>query len=310
MTHSTECAVVFPCEGRELVGVLHRPDVAASVGVVIVVGGPQYRVGSHRQFTQLARALADAGYAVLRFDYRGMGDSDGDARTFEDVQPDIAAAIGALAREVPTATRIVLWGLCDAVSAILLGAADDERVAALVLANPWVRSDAGEARARLKHYYLQRLLSPGFWRKLMHGGVNPAASIRGIAASWRKARGAPASSAEPTSAPRDAQPATVSADAAAATSSSGEFVERMLNGWQRYGGPVLLLLSGRDLTAREFEDLCGRARPWRRLIAKATTTVVRLPDADHTFSTRDALSSSTVACIDWLARVLPGTPRS
>ena len=39
--------------------------------MVIVVGGPQYRAGSHRQFTLLARHIAAAGYPVLRFDARG-----------------------------------------------------------------------------------------------------------------------------------------------------------------------------------------------------------------------------------------------
>ena len=32
----------------------------------------------------------------------------------------------------------------------------DPRVAGLALLNPWVRSDAGLARARVKHYYRQR----------------------------------------------------------------------------------------------------------------------------------------------------------
>ena len=48
-----------------------------------MVGGPQYRVGSHRQFTLMARAFAAAGYPVLRFDYRGIGDSEGESRGFE-----------------------------------------------------------------------------------------------------------------------------------------------------------------------------------------------------------------------------------
>jgi alpha/beta superfamily hydrolase len=48
--------------------------------VLVIVGGPQYRAGSHRQFTLLARSLAEQGFAVLRFDYRGMGDSTGAMR--------------------------------------------------------------------------------------------------------------------------------------------------------------------------------------------------------------------------------------
>ncbi|MEO6566032.1 MAG: alpha/beta fold hydrolase, partial [Casimicrobiaceae bacterium] len=79
---------------------------------MIVVGGPQYRVGSHRQFALLARALARVGIPALRFDYRGMGDSEGDRRSFDEIDADIAAAIDTLCREAHLA-RVVLWGLCD-----------------------------------------------------------------------------------------------------------------------------------------------------------------------------------------------------
>ena len=78
MTHASEFPVVFSCGGDQLVGMVH--PAAARLGVVIVVGGPQYRVGSHRQFVLMARDLAREGYPVLRFDYRGMGDSDGAVR--------------------------------------------------------------------------------------------------------------------------------------------------------------------------------------------------------------------------------------
>ena len=67
--------------GRLLIGMLHRPESAdARRAVVVLVGGPQYRVGSHRQFVLLARELCRRGIAVLRFDFSGMGDSDGEHR--------------------------------------------------------------------------------------------------------------------------------------------------------------------------------------------------------------------------------------
>ena len=90
---TTEESALFACAGETLVGVLARPAVAARTGVVVIVGGPQYRVGSHRQFVLLSRALAGAGCAVLRFDYRGMGDSSGAQRSFDSVSADIAAAM-------------------------------------------------------------------------------------------------------------------------------------------------------------------------------------------------------------------------
>ena len=116
----TEYACLFPCGQDTLVGVLSLPAVPASTGVVIVVGGPQYRVGSHRQFVSLARSLAAAGFAVLRFDYQGMGDSSGNAANFLIASPSIRAAINSLQSRAPEVEKIVLWGLCDAASAALL----------------------------------------------------------------------------------------------------------------------------------------------------------------------------------------------
>src|SRR5262245_48200607 len=92
-----ERAIGFACGDDALVGVVTEPTThAASTAVLIVVGGPQYRAGSHRQFVQLARALARGGHAVLRFDCRGMGDSSGELLDFEGIAQDIDAAIGAL----------------------------------------------------------------------------------------------------------------------------------------------------------------------------------------------------------------------
>ena len=67
-----------------------RPAVGkpGRLGVIILIGGPQYRAGAHRQFVHLARSLADEGIACLRFDFRGMGDSSGEARTFRFVGND------------------------------------------------------------------------------------------------------------------------------------------------------------------------------------------------------------------------------
>ena len=171
----SEQAIDFCCAHDTLVGVLGVPESAASLGVVVVVGGPQYRAGSHRQFVLLCRALAAAGIATLRFDYRGMGDSSGEHRDFSNASADIAAAIDALQRQLPSVTRVCLWGLCDGASAALLYCQDtgDRRVSGLCLLNPWVRSDASLARAQVKHYYGQRLRlrQKEFWVKLLSGQV-------------------------------------------------------------------------------------------------------------------------------------------
>jgi uncharacterized protein len=74
MTGFAEEAITFACGDDQLLGILHHANgTPRRLGIVIVVGGPQYRVGSHRQFVLMSRAFAAEGYPVLRFDYRGNG---------------------------------------------------------------------------------------------------------------------------------------------------------------------------------------------------------------------------------------------
>ena len=68
--------------------------------------------------------------------------------------------------------EVVIWRLCDAASAALFYAWRDRRVRGLVLLNPWVRTEAGESRAFLKHYYLKRLFSADLWAKIRRGEFN------------------------------------------------------------------------------------------------------------------------------------------
>ena len=56
---NNEIPVTFSCKNNALIGITHHGEQNAKRGVVIVVGGPQYRVGSHRQFLLLARETTD-----------------------------------------------------------------------------------------------------------------------------------------------------------------------------------------------------------------------------------------------------------
>lgn len=275
----------FDCEGQALFGLLSEPAALdAGTGVLLIVGGPQYRVGSHRQFTLLGRALAGAGVPCLRLDYRGMGDAQGERREFEQVDADIAAAIDAWQRERPSLRRVVLWGLCDAASAALLYVhrRGDPRVAGLCLANPWVRTATSLARAQVKHYYLDRLRQPAFWRKLLSGrvGLGAARELLGKLAQSR----APVLPVLPDG-PKGPKGRKDAADAAR-PADTRHYTEQMADGLRGFGGPVLLILSGKDVVAGEFLDRCRDGGPaWRGLLERPGLRREDLPDADHTFST-------------------------
>jgi exosortase A-associated hydrolase 1 len=281
MTSARELALTFECGTDTCLGILHAADQGAiRVGVLIVVGGPQYRAGSHRQFVFLARHLARCGYPVFRFDYRGMGDSTGEQRDFRAISDDIRGAIDAFVHSVPALQSIVIFGLCDAASAALMYCNADRRVAALILANPWVRTEAGLARTHVRHYYGARVLQGSFWRKLSSGRLPLLPTLRGFLRSVSVAvQGpVPGSDANPT----------------------GNFVTAMRLGLEKFAGPVLLVLSGYDLTAKEFTDLCGGDRTWARLLERQNLSVRQLADADHTFSSHDTGERLNALIGEWL----------
>lgn len=278
-----EKAVWIACEGERMLGVVCAPSAAhvCEQGVLIAVGGPQYRVGSHRQFVLLARALACAGYVSLRFDFRGMGDSEGAARTFEDVGPDLKAAIDTLCAERGVRS-VVIWALCDAASAALMFGTGDARVGGLVLLNPWVRSETTLATTHLKHYYGQRLLQRDFWVRLLRAQFDWRSSLRDLRGNLlratRAANGAP---------------------------ERASFQTMMADGWRRFRGSIALMLSGRDLTAREFLERAASDPRWRGLLALPNVRRFDLPDADHTFSSGRWHRWLEERTLEWLGGTVP-----
>jgi len=266
-----EIPVSFKCSGEHLLGIFSEGSL--EVGVLIVVGGPQYRVGSHRQFTLLARHLAESGIPSFRFDYRGMGDSSGNIRDFEDVNLDIKSAVDQMFLRSPGLKRVVLWGLCDAASANVFYAYTDDRVCGLVLLNPWVRTVEGEAKAFLKHYYLSRLVNKELWLKIFSGKFDFSHSMRSLFDLTRKLiRRKKSSEVE-------------SAEFAKSNQLSGTLPERMFQGLMHFDGPVLLILSGDDLTAKEFRDLVVSSSDWKSLLEKDQFMQCVVEGANHTFST-------------------------
>jgi exosortase A-associated hydrolase 1 len=287
-----EQATHFGCGVDRLVAVISRPQQPLPRGVLVVVGGPQYRAGSHRQFTLLCRALAEQGIAAMRFDYRGMGDSQGEARNFEAIGPDILAAVEHFCVKVPALREIVIWGLCDAASAALMCAYQDGRISGLVLLNPWVRTVEGLAKAQIKHYYWSRLKEREFWRKLAHGRFDYAAAVRSFVGALMRASGV--GGARDATGTSDSTPAHGESDATA------PLPARMADGLSRFKGRVLLILSGKDMTAREFEEVAQGSERWRRLLADARVERRKLPEANHTFSTHEWRGQVATWTANWV----------
>src|SRR5690606_32273304 len=129
----------FFSNGYRLDADLHLPDddgAGAPYPVVIPCSGFQGLKVTHPE--RFARALTPLGYAVLAFDYRGFGASEGE-RGRLDPQAwalDIRAAVDRVCAEPDLdADRVGLlgWGLGGGV--VVATAAEDERVRAVAAVN-------------------------------------------------------------------------------------------------------------------------------------------------------------------------------
>ena len=243
----------FSCKGTMLAGTV---DLApATTGLLIVSGGNEVRSGPWQSQALLAERIAAAGFPVLRFDRRGVGDSEGQNTGFAGSADDIAAALRAFRSHVPTLKRVVAFGNCDGASALMLaggGGAD-----ALVLANPWTFEPEPTATedvpstpeptpmppSVLRRHYLKRLTDPRAVWRLLTGKV-AVGQLAGSLAQAAKADAAPTSLAR-----------------------------QMAEGIAAFPGPVTILLAERDRTAQAFRANWDKADPRLRTC----------PDATHSF---------------------------
>ncbi|GAA0730963.1 hydrolase 1, exosortase A system-associated [Sphingomonas japonica] len=245
--------IAFACGEDTLVGTIDSADRAT--GLVIVSGGNEIRMGAHRGMASLAADLADRGVPVLRFDRRGIGDSTGANRGFEDEGDDIAAAVAAFRSEVPQLTRVIAFGNCDAASALAFY--DGGGIDGYVLANPWVIEPTDELppASAIRARYVERLKDPRAWLRLAKGGVNLAKLARGL----RKAT---------------------------ASAAPSGLADRVAAGMTAKSGSMTLLIARRDNTAVAFQEAWKGAafdpvRPRVKLHARDTGSHSFAKDGDH-----------------------------
>lgn len=184
--------------GQSLVGVWHEAADSVARGdtaIIMLHGWSGYRTGPHQMLTRAARAFAAAGYDVLRFDFAGRGDSEGDAEaaTLASMADDTRAALawcrnnaqshGAMAGP---GSRFILLGLCSGCE-VALATATEDGVCGLALWSAPVfaaaQSDERTARKRAHHLrqYARKLLRPATYAKLLTGRLDTASISKAVA---------------------------------------------------------------------------------------------------------------------------------
>ena len=233
----------FVCDGDRLFATLD--EASGETGLLIVGGGNEIRSGAWSGQAQLAQRIAAAGHPVLRFDRRGVCDSEGTNRGFRSSRDDIVAALAGFRQAVPALARVVAFGNCDAASALALFGRD-LGFAALVLANPWVLDEGDESRqapAALRERYREKLFNLAEWRRLFTGPVNMSKLADGFIQAGSRAE-------------------------------RSTLTDEMEAGLAAFGGSVSILLANRDRTAQLFAVAWPPDDP----------RIARVDSASHSFS--------------------------
>lgn len=239
----------FENEGCRLLGVLHTPEggTARAIGLVLLHGWAGYRIGAHQMFVKLAREASRRGFACLRFDFRGRGDSEGEAAA-ASLATMIADAVVAAhwLVEQGGVEQVAFVGDCSGSEVgVGAGALVDACRALVLWSAPIVgasREAADKAKRRdILRQYLTKLFRRETWAKLLAGRLQPDMIKRAL---LRGGRGA---GEEGSASDRDI-----------------DWLGRFIG----FRGEVLFIYGAADPTTEEsvahYEALTARSgRPWR-----------------------------------------------
>ena len=312
-------AVVFPNRhGLRLFGVLHTPDGGAKtdLAVILLSPGVKGRVGPERLYCTMTDRLVSLGLPVLRFDFYGLGDSEGEVSeellkdVYNHIQVgrfvnDTTDSMDWMAQTCGT-RRFIMSGLCGGAITGLLAAQHDTRVAGLLAlaitpvldsrsANPTLYMTAGQL-SDMRRTYLDKLLSPMAWLRLLTFKSDYRVMWRALAQPFRQK---PARTADPAAA------APPEADNANPLFPPAFFAMTESH------RPILLVFGGSDRLLWEFQEKFV-ARHQDRLAACASCYEVHtIPLANHVLSfepwQQEMLDASSTWLRRWFARDVKNT---
>lgn len=174
--------------GLKLYGILEQPETTVKdTAILLLSPGIKMRVGPHRMYNKLSKVLVDKGFTVLRYDFYGLGDSEGalDQKILVDVYNSIQNGryiddtIDAMDWLGATYNidKFVLGGLCGgAITGMLAGSAD-ERVKGLIALGLINVFEGGEDNFSkfvtegqledLKKGYISKLTDIDSWKRII-----------------------------------------------------------------------------------------------------------------------------------------------
>ena len=164
---------------KTLVGIISEPAdnvlIQDELAVILLNSGLIHRIGPHRLYVKIARALAALGFLTVRFDLSGVGDTPTRKDTLplqEAMIQEPSEIMDDLAR-MKGAKRFVLMGICWGAYCSFKSASADPRVIGAVLINPveFARDPNLASYLRARQYLTKSLSSTRSWINLCTGRV-------------------------------------------------------------------------------------------------------------------------------------------
>jgi hypothetical protein len=301
-------------QGLRLHCMLRRATVTgprAGLACLLLSPGVKMRVAPHRLYRKLEDEFLQRGISVMRVDFHGLGDSDGDLpeqqldQLYRQVQlgrhvEDVRAAMDWMA-EQSIANRFIVGGLCGGALTGLLAAEGDSRVVALyALGLPVALDGSGVPGAAvmtrgqlndMRRTYLRKLLDPASWWRFLAARSDYRTIFRALLAALNLDRLRPRRTQTIQQVPPAEKPLAADLNLACV---------RAMFSLLQAGSPALLLFSGADRLQWEFEEKFRQ--PWENALQKFSRQleVQVIAAANHILSDPAWIATARRMTGDWL----------
>lgn len=303
--------------GLRLFGTLHLPSKPndALPAVILLSPGVKMRVGPGRLYVPLTELMNSLGYMVLRFDFHGLGDSEGeleetmlaDVYNHIEVGRYVGDTLSAMRwlREQHGSKRFMLGGLCGGAITALLAAERDPSVESLLSLGMTVTLASNAAtpakyltRAQLdsrRQGYYRRLLEPKSWWRLL-----TFQSEYGVI--WRSLRRLFI---------KESAPAAVPATAAAIDQrgNANPLFPPAYFAFLQRGGQALMIFSEKDRLQSEYEEKFAAFHLQQLAAYRQQIDQHVIPSANHVLSFHEWRDVMLDKSRSWLAAA-PNPSRS
>lgn len=302
--------------GQVLFGTLHPPARPRHglPAIVLLSPGVKMRVGPGRLYVPLTDMLNDLGYTVLRFDFFGLGDSEGElqesmlADVYNNIEVgryvgDTVSALNWLAKEKGF-QRFVLGGLCGGAITALLAAERDSRVEGLLSLGMTVTLASNAATPAkyltgaqldsLRRGYLRRLREPEAWLRLLTFQTEYGALWRSMKRAFIKDRPRPV-------------PVAAASDAAAEQQrgNANPLFPRAFFAFLQRGGRGLMLFSEKDRLYSEYDEKFAQPQAARLQAYLPQLEHHVVASANHVLSFTPWQQEMLEVCRGWLSKLHP-----